>query len=172
MRNNNAVYTILPFLSSHMVCRKLRTFLRGDFFSPSTDHLLIVFTLCIAVAHRVFPRISGPVSPSPTACAGPLTHSLSLNHLVPVPKVPAGGLLPRPRQLHHFASQVERYRRPYGAGHASLPVALRKCHIVAEAKFEGSFCFGYDMFAKEWRLLSHRTLDHLLLTREEPVQRP
>jgi hypothetical protein len=73
---------------------------------------------------------------------------------------------------HHFASQVEGYRRSYGAGHASLPVALRKGHIVAEAKFESSFCFGYDMFAKGWRLLSHHTLDHLLLTREKPVHRP
>lgn len=90
MRNNNAVYTFLSFLSSHMVSRKLRTFRRGDFFSPSTGHLLIVSTLCIAVAYRVFPRKSGPVSTSPTACAALLTHSLPLNHLlVPVPEVPA-----------------------------------------------------------------------------------
>jgi hypothetical protein len=73
---------------------------------------------------------------------------------------------------HHFASQVEGYRRSYGANIASLLVALRKGHVVAEGKFEGSFCFGYDMFAKGWRLLSHHTLDHLLLTREKPVHRP
>jgi len=73
---------------------------------------------------------------------------------------------------HHFASQVEDYRHSYGADDASLLVALRKGHVVAEGKFEGSFCFGYDVFAKEWRLLSYRTLDHLLLTREEPVHRP